>query len=1198
MVFLGVYRAVYDYTPQGDGELAINEGDLLFVLEKSTDDDWWKAKKKAQNEEEDEPEGLIPNNYIEEAQPMHKAKALYDYARQTDEELSFSEDATLDVYDASDPDWTLVGFRGEYGFAPANYIEAADEGLAMLPRPRASDPSPEPEADSQEPLTPSSAGSARPNPAAALAGIIAQRTGGSSAAPRQALPPPPPQQFTPEESDEDPPPPPMPQRPRSEIIPSPPPVERAPPRQYATVRSSSPPGVQYSPPYNRATMLKEQDEDRAMRSPGGFHLYNIHEMVEHAGKNKKMPVVLGINLAKGVIMISPEKSKDGPQEEWTADKLTHYSIEGKHIFMELKRPSKSIDFHAGAKDTAQEIVRALGELAGAERAEGLREVLAVASPGSQRKGQMLYDFMAQGDDEVTVAVGDQVIILDDRASDEWWNVRRLKNGKEGVVPSSYVEITGTVPQAPSSSSFPSIRPEVSFVEQNRIEEKKLSRMASKAKARESESKASEVGPGLQLPERISSRSDIDSRHSSQRNKRDSRDMKPPSTSKPKPDVSKVRTWTDRSGSFKVEAEFIGLKDGKIHLHKTNGVKIAVPVSKMSIRDLEFVERATGQSLDEDKPLSDIKRRSTQRKADREARAEREMEAGAAKARGVTAGPSSGLEIQKKPEFDWFDFFLQCGVNPQICERYSSAFTKDQMGEENMVDVTPDLCRTLGLKEGDILRVMKFLNSKFGRNKEAEGDAPEANGGTGGLFSGPGGSLKNNTRKGRPAPAVQTNDVVDPKAFEQKLDSPAKRTPTEGTPTPLAFAPKRIASGFDDNAWEPRPGKAASPPPAAAAAAAPAPPAPVEPPRPAITGNMKELSLLDTPLQPTPAPPPQPKQQPAPPPPQPQQPQPTGATPGLFEQLANQPPGQQMPQPTGFSQTPQQQQQQLSMPRQRPQAPQQITTNSLIQPPPSRAASAPQNFSQFGPPAPLQAQLTGYQPNMHTGVAPPGQSMQELNQQRMQQQQFGQQPLQPQQTGYPQQMPPQQTGFGMQNGGFNQFQNGVMPQQTGYGQQSPMQAQPTGYGSFQPQSTGYQASVQQQFINGQQTGSPFADPPRQPFQPQPTGMQNSFSPTGLQPQPTGINAYLPPALQPQPTGYGFGNQMQTQSFGQSPPPMPPMPPMPQQQSGPAMQPLVPQKTGPAPPVRFGVNPAAKKLAPQPTGRRANLSQATPQNPFGF
>jgi hypothetical protein len=65
MGFLGVYRAIYDYAPQGDGELAIAEGDILYVLEKG-EDDWWKAKKKASGEDEEEPVGLIPSNYVEE----------------------------------------------------------------------------------------------------------------------------------------------------------------------------------------------------------------------------------------------------------------------------------------------------------------------------------------------------------------------------------------------------------------------------------------------------------------------------------------------------------------------------------------------------------------------------------------------------------------------------------------------------------------------------------------------------------------------------------------------------------------------------------------------------------------------------------------------------------------------------------------------------------------------------------------------------------------------------------------------------------------------------------------------------------------------------------------------------------------------------------------------------------------------------
>jgi actin cytoskeleton-regulatory complex protein SLA1 len=75
MGFLGVYRAVYDYTPQGEGELAISEGDTLYVLEKSGEDDWWRAKKKASGDDDDEPVGLIPANYIEEVRSISPHRA-------------------------------------------------------------------------------------------------------------------------------------------------------------------------------------------------------------------------------------------------------------------------------------------------------------------------------------------------------------------------------------------------------------------------------------------------------------------------------------------------------------------------------------------------------------------------------------------------------------------------------------------------------------------------------------------------------------------------------------------------------------------------------------------------------------------------------------------------------------------------------------------------------------------------------------------------------------------------------------------------------------------------------------------------------------------------------------------------------------------------------------------------------------------
>ncbi|KAL8838357.1 MAG: hypothetical protein Q9170_002164 [Blastenia crenularia] len=1203
MVFVSICTALYNYVPQGANELELHEGDLVYILEKSTEDDWWKAKKRARADEDEEPSGLIPNNYVEEARPSHHARALYDYDRQTDEELSFNEDSILSVYDTSDEDWTLVGLNGEFGFAPANYIEltgaAGEKSPDAVPSPVvARNVKPQSPPSLNEPASPQA-------PAAAIANIMSSRSAvpqpiepSTTSTIQSHLPPRP--QYTPDDSDEEAPPPSLPRRPPSQQL-SPPPT------QYASPRSpDSDGGVAPSPPYNRA-IAQDHSEDRGHPSPGGFHLYSINEMVSAIGKKKKLPTTLGLNIATGMIMIAPEKSRDGPQQEWSAEKLTHYSIEGKHVFMELVRPSKSVDFHAGAKDTAQEIVAGLGEIAGAARAEGLREVLEIgAGGGPQKKGTILYDFMAQGDDEVTVAIGDDVIVLDDTKSEEWWMVRRLKNGKEGVVPSSYVERTGST--APTTTT--GINAGRSMVGQNRLEEERLSKEALKGSKRkeENEAKGLEVGPGVKPPERGSSlASSNGDRMSSQKSKRSSKDGKSSSNAKSKPDAGKIRTWTDRSGSFKVEAQFIGLKDGKIHLHKLNGVKIAVPVSKMAIQDLEYVERVTGVSLDDEKPLSDIKRRSTQpsKGGDR-----RKQQSQPAPKTGATLEPQKRHVEPKGSDYDWFDFFLKTGVNPYQCERYAFNFNKDSMDKSVLPDITSAVLRNLGLKEGDILRVMKFLDNKYGRTggssksrnvgsgdaEEGEGDREGATSPTsgGGLFSGPGGALRNNTRKGRPAPAVQSNDVVDAGALRQGVTQegrPKERSSSISTPLATVKAPpppRKDTQGFDDDAiWDVKPSKQepSAPQQPSRSVSTPASAAPTQP---ALTGSMVELSLLSQPLQPTPAQntgtqqtqslgvQPQQTQQPA------LQQQSTGANPALFSQIGQQPAsiaGQQtVPQAPplstyGAQQNLQPQQlSQLSIPRQRPQAPP-IQQGSNMLPPPPRPLSAPQTQQNNNfPLPPLQPQLTGFQPSsQQASIAPPGQSLDDLNRLRLQQ-------LQQQQLNQ-QQLYSQPTGFGLPNQNINQFSNGINPQQTGYGQQpqfQPLQPQQTSFHGFQNP---------QPFINGQQTGSPFADPrPQggfQTLQPQQTGYQGQF-PNNFSAQRTAsVNSYLQPALQPQNTGI---NGFQTQ-FAQA---APPLPPIPQQHQAPA--PLQPQKTGPAPPVSFGA-PAANKLMPQPTGKRANLSQAS-------
>lgn len=559
-----------------------------------------------------------------------------------------------------------------------------------------------------------------------------------------------------------------------------------------------------------------------------------------------------------------------------------------------------------------------------------------------------------------------------------------------------------------------------------------------------------------------------------------------------------------------------MKDGKINLHKVNGVKIAVPVAKMSLEDLDYVERMTGGG-----------------------------ESGRAPKQG--AGSQIGASVeQRKPDYDWFQFFLDCDVSVGLCERYAQAFAKESMDESVLPDVDASVLRTLGLREGDIIKVMRTIDAQFGRSGKSGKDAAD---GEGGLFSGPGGTLRNNTRKGRPAPTVQTADVVDPKAFSRTDGEAATESKSPSSADKSSSQP--ASGGFDDDAWDVKPAKQSTP------ALAEKPVSETPQPTQNLAGSMQDLSLLTAPLQPTPVHTTSTGSDPGSSalPVAPAQPQaPSGATPSFFTNLG-------AAQDQGISST-----------RQRPQPPFQAGTGqgTLAPPPPARPLSAPNaaQSSAFSPP-PLVPQMTGsVHPSLQGHVAPPGQSLNEVDQARLREQ-------------YLRQMQgPQMAPYGAQP-----LPSGLVSHPTGIqGQMS------------QPLVTGPPSVSAPQFVTvqSQPTGFPHAGPPQQSF--------------SSAPMASGMNSFLPPALEPQRTGVpGL------------PGPPAPAPFMPQQTGPPAPAPLLPQQTGPAPSVRFGVKGDTPRLAPQPTGRKANLAQASknppssyvvdrstfadmlipaPDNPFGF
>lgn len=78
-LFIGVYVALYSYAAQTDQELALSQGDILYLLEKSSQDDWWQVKKRVPGLETEEPVGLVPNNYIEPVSDITSIICLFFY---------------------------------------------------------------------------------------------------------------------------------------------------------------------------------------------------------------------------------------------------------------------------------------------------------------------------------------------------------------------------------------------------------------------------------------------------------------------------------------------------------------------------------------------------------------------------------------------------------------------------------------------------------------------------------------------------------------------------------------------------------------------------------------------------------------------------------------------------------------------------------------------------------------------------------------------------------------------------------------------------------------------------------------------------------------------------------------------------------------------------------------------------------------
>lgn len=54
-------------------------------------------------------------------------------------------------------------------------------------------------------------------------------------------------------------------------------------------------------------------------------------------------------------------------------------------------------------------------------------------------------------------------------------------------------------------------------------------------------------------------------------------------------AAETRTWTDSTGKFKIQAEFVSEQNGNVTLRQTDGSEVEIPVNKLSKPDQDYLK---------------------------------------------------------------------------------------------------------------------------------------------------------------------------------------------------------------------------------------------------------------------------------------------------------------------------------------------------------------------------------------------------------------------------------------------------------------------------------------------------------------------------------------------------------------------------------------------------------------------------------
>ncbi|KAG2189202.1 hypothetical protein INT44_004344, partial [Umbelopsis vinacea] len=1173
MKYIDVCKALYDYEAGSEDELTFKEDDILYILERD-DDDWWKAQLKPQQPDEVGPIGLIPANYASEAEAIGAVSAQFDYDAQQEEEVSFKENDTMILYDKDDPDWYLVKLEnGDIGLAPSNYVEETSSDQVTEAHPQtASD-----ETEAQPTVSVFSAlsnATDKPKPKKVNDeakswpvheydvdkkkkkkskgnllvgnGMLCYGSETDKASPVRQFPVLDIANFTQD----------------SKTV-------------HIEIGGSKAATLDFqasSKSEAKAIITKIQSSRQASTA---FESASATTPPAIVKAQPVLPPVQPIREASYQDEYEPEVEE--PQEEEVVDDeppceprwaIVLYAFEAQgEDEISVNQEDQVLITDYVTSDEWWKI----------EYEDGRSGVI----PASYAQFQEDYEAALQAEEDQR-----------QREEEEWARQQAEEEAARAAEEDRRRREEEEAWQRQQMEEEEKERRRQEQEESRRREAERRKKVQEDARQRELDEKKRAARAAVPPPPPLPA-----SAPSSQPPRRNQIPAPPPPPERPaahrslpsdqavnsisvpsnrslpdrpkqaqnpgKPDPAKTRTWTDRTGGFKVEAQFLAVHDGKIRLHKINGVKIDVPIEKMCVEDVRYIEQEVGAEAQEDKsdnmPLAHL-----------------------AKEASNSQRPKSQAGSSKQG-WDWFDYFMRANIPMQESLRYSSSFQADNLGEADLHNLTHRRMKTLGLSERHVQRLQRFIESETpepasddeaNQVKRSKGKRNVSFGATSVIGEGSDGQdtklsqieederlarelqeqednngsspsiFKKDTglqRRGtsRPTPSNSAPKGINADVFElmkgQLSSEPLKPTaaasspkPTVAKSTPVAEAsksPAKPSGGFEDDAWAPRQASpvVAKKPEAASSPAQPnwtntwtptQQPQQQQPPKPAQDA-FSNLANIQPNVQAPPAPPPPPpvlpsvQQQsmitsPARQRPIPKQSQDSKVNSQVFNQWSSPSKNTVSQQPTGMS---------------------------------NQAAGTPANFQ--GTPTNFQGTPVNMQMN---NSAIPNQAM--MNNMQQQQRPF----LAPQATGFVQQQPtqqftptqPQMTGMQQQP---NQQFTPTQPQMTGMQQQPTQQFTPT-----QPQMTGMQRPPQPMMVNSMMTGQSL----QQPLMNNNTGMSNM-----MQPQQPNMQQFQ--SLQPQATGFNtFNNNIGRSSSAGNLPSM--------------------------------------GISAQPTGQR-NWTNATPDNPFG-